>query len=150
MLVKIRDFIRKYKQLTFFIFLLIVGIFFTIIGILSLSKPKVEGIEVEATIVDIKKEELGTNADGYTEFSYTVYVDYIDKDDNIHNRIEYPSHSDDMVVGNKILVKYNPNNPNEIVADNSFNLLPTLAKIIGYLYSSWKSLAISYKVVSLL
>lgn len=119
MLVKIRDFIRKYKQLTFFFGLIIVGIVFTIVGVISLFQPKVEGVEVEAKIVDIIKEEMGTNADGYTEFSYTVYVDYTDNDGNFHNRIEYPIHNDDMVVGNTITVKYDPSNPNVLVADNS-------------------------------
>ncbi len=119
MLVKVRDFIRKYKQLTFFIGLLIVGIFFTILAIMSFTKPKVEGIKVEAKIVDIKKEELETNADGYTEFSYTVYVDYIDKEGKAHNRIEYPKHEDEMVVGDIITVEYNPANPDELVTDNS-------------------------------
>ena len=141
MLVKIRDYIRKYKQLTFFIGLLIVGIFFIIMGVLSLSKPKVEGIEVEAKIVDIKKEELGTNADGYTEMSYTVYVDYIDKDGVVHNRIEYPNHTDDMVVGNKILVKYNPNNPNEIVVDNSL-IVNIIFILIGLGATGWSILSI--------
>ena len=118
MLVKIRDFIRKYKQLTFFIGLMVVGIVFTIIGAISISKPKVEGIEVEAKIVDIVKEEMGTNADGYTEFSYTVYVDYTDKEGNMHSRIEYPKHDDNMVVGDMINVKYNPTNPEELVDNN--------------------------------
>ncbi len=119
MLVKIRDFIRKYKQLTFFFGLAIVGAVFIFAAVLSFSKPKVEGIEVEATIVDIIKEDMGTNADGYTEFSYTVYVDYTDKDGNVHNRVIYPVHEDDMVVGNKIMVEYNPNNPSELIVNNS-------------------------------
>ena len=130
MIVKVRDFIRKYKELTFFIGLLLVGIFFTIIGVISLSKPKVEGIKVEATIVDIKKEESGTNADGYTSFSYTVYVDYTDKDGKTHNRIEYPKHEDDMVVGNKITVEYNPNKPDELLGDNSL-ILDIVFIVIG-------------------
>jgi len=119
MLVKIRDFIRKYKQLTFFFGLIIVGIVFTIAAVSSLLQPKVEGIEVEATIVDITKEELGTNADGYTEFSYTVYVDYTDKEGNLHHRIEYPRHDDDMVVGNTLMIEYDPNNSDKIILDNS-------------------------------
>lgn len=119
MIVKIRDFIRKYKQLTFFFGLLIIGIVFTIAGGILLMQPKVEGVEVEATIVDIKKDEGITNADGYTEFNYTVYVDYTDKDGNTHNRVEYPSHSDDMVVGNKVTAKYDPNDSNKLVSDNS-------------------------------
>ena len=119
MLIKIRDFIRKYKQLTFFIGLLIVGIVFSIFAVISLSKPKIEGIEVEAKIVDIIKEEMGTNADGYTEFSYTVYVDYTDKDGNTHSRVECPIHEDDMVVGNTITVEYDPNDPDTLVLNNS-------------------------------
>ena len=119
MLVKIRDFIRKYKQLTFFFGLIIVGIIFIIAGMISLLQPKVEGIEVDATIVDIKKEDNGTNADGYTEFSYTVYVDYIDKDGNTHNKVEYPRHDDDMVVGNIIKVEYDPKDPDKLVVNNS-------------------------------
>ena len=132
MLVKIRDFIRKYKQLTFFLGLIIVGVIFTIVGVNSLLAPKVDGIEVEAKIVDITKEDGGTNADGYTEFIYTVYVDYTDLDGNTHNRIEYPIHEDDMVIGNTIMVKYNPNNADEIVLDNSiFVTLIFLAVGIG-------------------
>ena len=119
MLVKIRDFIRKYKQVTFFIGLFVVGVAFAVIGAISLSQPQVEGVEVEATIVEITKEELGTNADGYTEFSYTVYVDYTDNDGNAHTRVEWPIHEDDMVVGNKIAVKYDPANPGILVTDNS-------------------------------
>lgn len=125
MLVKIRDFIRKYKQTTFFLGLFAVGIIFTIIGIISLIKPKVEGIEVEAKIVNITKEEAGTNADGYTEFVYSVYVDYTDKDGNVHSNILYPVHEDDWVKGTTITVKYDPNNPDTLVLDNSLfvNLL---------------------------
>jgi len=130
MLVKIRDFIRKYKQLTFFFGLVIVGVIFIIAGVISLLQPKVEGIEVEATIVDIIKEEMGTNADGYTEFSYTVYVDYTDKDGNTHSRIEYPTHEDDMVVGNKITVEYDPSNPDIIILDNSL-LLNIIFIVVG-------------------
>ena len=130
MLVKIRDFIRKYKQLTFFFGLIIVGIFFTVVGIISLMQPKVEGIEVEATIVDIQKEEGITNADGYTEFYYTVYVDYTDKEGNTHINVEYPMHTDDMVVGNKINIKYDPNNPDKIVTDNPL-LLNIIFIVVG-------------------
>lgn len=119
MLIKIRDFIRKYKQLTFFLGLLIVGIVFTIVGISSLFEPKIEGIQVEATIVDITREVVGTNADGYTEFSYTVYVDYTDLSGITHNRIIYPKHEDDMVIGNNITIEYDPNNPDTIVLNNS-------------------------------
>ena len=118
MLVKIRDLIRKYKELTFFFGLLIVGIIFTIVGVISLTTPKVEGVEVEAKIVDITKEEGATNADGYTEFIYTVYVDYTDKNGTEHKKIEYPIHEDDMVVGNTITIKYDPSNPDKIVLDN--------------------------------
>ena len=128
MLVKIRDFIRKYKQLTFFFGLLIVGIIFAIVGVISLSQPKVEGIEVEATIVDITKEDMGTNADGYTEFLYTVYVDYTDESGDFHSRIEYPRHDDDMVVGNTITVEYDPNNPDKLIVNNS--LFVTIAFIV--------------------
>ena len=96
------------------------GVVFTIAGLISLSQPKVEGIQVEATIVDIIKEEMGTNADGYTEFSYTVYVDYTDKDGNEHKRVEYPGHEDDMVVGNKITAEYDPNNPGVLISNDSF------------------------------
>lgn len=125
MLVKIRDFIRKYKQLTFFFGLLIVGIIFAIAGVISLSKPKVEGIKVDAQIVDIIKEEVGTNAEGFPEFSYTVYVDYTDKNGNEHKRVEYPIHTDDMVIGKTITVEYDPNDTNKLVTDNSLlsNLL---------------------------
>lgn len=119
MFVKLRDFIRKYKQLTFFFGLLVVGIIFTIVAIILLTEPKVEGIEVEAKIVDITKEEGTTNADGYTEFIYTVYVDYTDLDGIEHKKIEYPIHEDDMVIGDTIMVKYDPNNPNELVVENS-------------------------------
>ena len=119
MLVKIRDFIRKYKQYSFFIGLLLVGIVFTIVGIVFLSKPQVEGILVEATITNITKENLGTNADGYTEFQYTVYVNYTDKEGNIHSNIEYPIHNDDMVVGDVISVEYDPDNPDVLISNNS-------------------------------
>lgn len=118
MLVKIRDFIRKYKQLTFFFGLIIVGIAFTIIGAISLAKPKVEGVKVEATIVDITREEMGTNADGYTEFSYTVYVDYTDKQGHMHSRIVYPGHNDEMVIGDTLTVEYDPNNPDTLIQNS--------------------------------
>ena len=130
MLVKIRDFIRKYKQLTFFFGLIIFGIFLIIAGIISLSTPKVEGIEVDATIVDIIKEENGTNADGYTEFSYTVYVDYTDENGNIHNRIEYPMHDDKMVVGDTIKIEYDPSNPDTIILNDSI-FVSIIITIIG-------------------
>ena len=131
MLVKIRDFIRKYKQLTFFFGLIIVGIVFAIVGAISLSKPKIEGIKVDAKIVDIIKEEAGTNADGYTKFSYTVYVEYTDKEGNLHSRVEYLHHEDDMVVGNIITVEYDPSNPNTLVQNSSFLDVILLAVGIG-------------------
>lgn len=115
MLVKVRDFIRKYKQLTFFIGLLVVGVIFAIAGILSLSKPKVEGVSVDAKIVDIKKEDAGTDGDGSTIYNYYVYVDYKDKEGNEHKNIETGSYSSSMKVGDIIEVKYNPNNPDEII-----------------------------------
>ena len=118
-MVKIRDFVRKYKKFTFFIGLLIIGLVFTFVGVKSALEPKVEGIEVDARIVDIHKEEGGTNADGYTEFIYTVYVDYVDNDGSTHSRVEYPIHEDDMVIGQVIKVKYNPENPSELVVNNS-------------------------------
>ena len=102
MLVKVRDFIRKYKQLTFFIGLLVVGIIFAIAGILSLSKPKVEGVSVDAKIVDIKKEDAGTDGDGSTIYNYYVYVDYKDKEGNEHKNIETGSYSSSMKVGDII------------------------------------------------
>ena len=131
MLVKIRDFIRKYNQITFFIGLFIVGVLFAIFGTISLFEPKIEGIEVKANIVDIIKENMGTNADGYTEFSYTVYVDYVDTNGIEHNRVEYPVHEDDMVVGKTIMVKYDPNNPDKIVMDNSL-ILNIVLIVVGF------------------
>ena len=128
MIIKIRDFIRKYKQLLFFIGLMFVGVVFTFVGISSLFEPKIEGVEVQAKIVDITREEVGTNADGYTEFSYTVYVDYTDLGGNAHNRVIYPIHEDDMVIGDTITVMYNPNNPGEIVLNNS--LIATILFIV--------------------
>lgn len=132
MIVKIRDFIRKYKELTFFFGLLIVGIIFTIAGVISLSQPKKEGIEVEATIVDITREENGTNSDGYTEYTYTVYVDYTDKEGNTHKRIEYPRHDDDMVIGKKIMVEYDPNDTESLIVNNSL-LVTIIFIVIGIL-----------------
>ena len=38
MIVKIRDFIRKYNMLTFYIGLIIVGVVFTVAGAISISK----------------------------------------------------------------------------------------------------------------
>lgn len=119
MLVKIRDFIRKYKELTFFFGLLIVGIIFIVAGIISLMKLREEGVEVEAKIVDITREEMGTNADGYTEFEYTVYVDYTDNEGNLHTEVEYPRHEDEWTVGTIITVMYDPNNPNQLIVNNS-------------------------------
>ena len=129
MLVKIRDFIRKYKQLSFFFGLFIVGIAFTIIGIIMLSKPKVEGIKVDAKIVDIIKEQTGTNVDGIPEFSYTVYVEYTDIEGRVHSRIEYPTHTDTMVVGDIIKVEYDSNNPDVLVSNNT--ILDIILLVIG-------------------
>lgn len=129
MLVKIRDSFRKYKILSFFAILFVIGILFTIVGVISLLSPKVEGIEVEAKIVDIIKEDTGiVNADGYREFNYTVYVDYTDLNGNYHNKVENPVHTDDMVAGQTIKIKYDPNNPSVIVTDSS--LLSDLIFII--------------------
>ena len=141
MLVKIRDFIRKYKQLVFYFGLAIVGIVFTIGGSSSLSQPRIEGIEVEATIVNIVKEEGITNSDGYTEFTYTVYVDYTDQNGVYHSGVEYPDHTDDMVVGNKITVKYNPNNPDEIVMNTSI--------FVSFAFIIVGALAIGFSVVKI-
>ncbi len=122
MLVKIRDFIRKYTQIVFFLGLFVVGAAFAVFGVISLGQPRVEGVEVEATIVEIVKEEVGTNADGYTEFEYTVYVDYTDKNGNAHTHVELPRHDDDMVVGNQVAAKYDPNDPDTLVGDDSLFL----------------------------
>ena len=143
MIVKIRDFIRKYKQITFFIGLFIVGIFFTIIGIMSISKPKIEGIEVTAKIINIIKEENGTNADGYTDYSYTVYVEYEDKNGNIHSNIEYPNYTDDLVIGDTITVEYNPDNPDLLVQNSTFtDYIFTAVGIIAVIISIIKIISV--------
>lgn len=114
-MIKIRDFIRKYQQLTFFIGLLIVGVVFSIVGVISLKEPKIDGIEVEAKIVNIEEEKTGEDADGLDTYDYHVYVDYTDKDGVEHSNVESYKYSSSMKVGDTINVEYNPENPEEIV-----------------------------------
>lgn len=134
-MIKIRDFLRKYNILTFFIGLFIVGIVFTIIGIISLTEPKVDGIKVEAKVVNVDEEIIGEDADGNNNYVYHVYVDYIDKEGNKHTNIESPKASSNMKVGDTIEVEYDPSNPDKLVYQsfimNIVFLLVGLACVIG-------------------
>jgi len=114
-MLKIRDFIRKYKTLTFFFGLLIVGIAFTIASVISAAEPKINGIKVDAIIVNIVEEDIGLDADGINQYDYHVYVDYTDNEGVIHSNIESYNYSSSMKVGDTVEVEYNPNNPDELV-----------------------------------
>ena len=118
MYIKIRDFLRKYNMITFFVGLFIVGIVFLVAGVITFLQPKVEGVKVDAKIVNIERESTGFNSDGVEEFDHHVYVNYTDNDGLEHTNIEAYKYSTTMKVGDVIEIEYNPNNPNEIVSQN--------------------------------
>ena len=82
---------------------------------LYLFQRKVEGVKVDAQIVNINRESTGFSDDGTEDYEYHVYVNYTDKDGNEHFNIETNKYNSSMKVGDIIEVEYNPNNPDEIL-----------------------------------
>jgi len=104
----------------------IVGAIFLIVGPIIFANEmsfKNKGIESIAIITDI--ETYHSTDDTY----YKVYVQYIANDRTYNNTLDYWDST--MSVGKEVKIYYNPDNPNEIVANNSSYLLLLLPLIGG-------------------
>lgn len=74
---------------------------------------------IEAEIIDINSITTHSNYDNVHNITTTIYtltlkyivngVEYINK-----NTIGYKELDENMIIGNKIIIKYNPKNPNDI------------------------------------
>lgn len=82
------------------------------IGPANYEKAKENGYEVDAKIVEVKKEIEDDLDGGYTSTSYTVYADYeVNGEVYTHIKIGKYYDTDEYYVGKRVKVVVNPNSP---------------------------------------
>lgn len=72
---------------------------------------------IEAEIIEINTITTNSSRDnGYTITTYTLTLKYVVKGVEYINKntIGYEKLDENMIIGNKIMIKYNPKNPNDI------------------------------------
>lgn len=109
-------------------FLIPVGVILILVSVfvfMAVDKSK-DYPETEATVSKIELfEEEYTESDGTVhEATYTVYVDYT-VDGKDYKNVEYGVFQKGYKAGDKVTIKYNPENPEDITQPNTF-LLPIL------------------------
>ena len=125
---KIFAFMRESSVARFFIPVGIILIVFSVILFVITSQNQ-DYIKIEATVIDVEEEEeLNTDADGtYTTTVFNVKLRYT------VNEKEYTQTLDNVAkqkVGDKMVIYYNPDNPNQITQTKSY-ILPIVLLIAG-------------------
>jgi hypothetical protein len=132
--VKGREYLMKAKSAEWFgaILFTVVGAIFITIGLAIFTNEmsfKNNAIEKVAIITNIETYRSGDDT------NYRVYVRYVVNNETYNQTLNYWDAS--MSTGKEIKIYYNPDNPNEIIADSSiyfvliFPLLGGIAFIVG-------------------
>ena len=121
--------VKKFEKVRFHAGLLVIGLFFVVIGGVGTFMPKSEMMEAEAVIQDISVQK---SMNDEAEYEYTVLVNYTDADGRIHKNIEYGGYSTGMKPGQKIPIAYNVDNP-ELIRSPGTDFLPVVFLILGLL-----------------
>lgn len=119
--------LKKAEKIRFYALLLLIGILFTVVSILILSKPKPETVRVDGVIT-----EINSYLDADDDEVHEVYVDYTDLNGGTHEHKAYNSYSSTMKVGKTVAIDYVADNPDKIYAPGSA-LLPYVFLIGGLL-----------------
>ena len=112
-------------------FLLPVGIMLIIFGgvMLVINNKNKDYIKIEATVIDVKEEEdIVTDGDGnHTTITYKVTLKYTVDDKEYTGTLDNVSK---QKVGDKMVIYYNPKDPNQITQTKSF-VLPIVIIVVG-------------------
>ena len=112
-------------------FLLPVGIMLIIFGVVMfvINNKNQDYIKIEATVIDVKEEEdIVTDGDSnHTSITYNVTLNYIVDDKEYTGTLDNVSK---QKVGDKIVIYYNPKDPNQITQTKSL-ILPIIIIVAG-------------------
>ncbi len=112
-------------------FLLPVGIMLIIFGVVMfvINNKNQDYIKIEATVIDVKEEEdIVTDSDGnHTSIIYNVTLNYTVDDKEYTGTLDNVSK---QKVGDKIVIYYNPKDPNQITQTKSL-ILPIIIIVAG-------------------
>ena len=112
-------------------FLLPVGIMLIIFGVVMfvINNKNQDYIKIEATVIDVKEEEdIVTDGDGHhTSITYNVTLNYIVDDKEYTGTLDNLSK---QKVGDKMVIYYNPKDPNQITQTKSL-ILPIIIIVAG-------------------
>ena len=112
-------------------FLLPVGIMLIIFGVVMfvINNKNQDYIKIEATVIDVKEEEdIVTDGDGnHTNITYNVTLNYTVDDKEYTGTLDNVSK---QKVGDKMVIYYNPKDPNQITQTKSL-ILPIIIIVAG-------------------
>ena len=112
-------------------FLLPVGIMLIIFGVVMfvINNKNQDYIKIEATVIDVKEEEdIVTDGDGnHTSITYNVTLNYTVDDKEYTGTLDNVSK---QKVGDKMVIYYNPKDPNQITQTKSL-ILPIIIIVAG-------------------
>ena len=112
-------------------FLLPVGIMLIIFGVVMfvINNKNQDYIKIEATVIDVKEEEdIVTDGDSnHTSITYNVTLNYTVDDKEYTGTLDNVSK---QKVGDKIVIYYNPKDPNQITQTKSL-ILPIIIIVAG-------------------
>lgn len=112
-------------------FLLPVGIMLIIFGVVMfvINNKNQDYIKIEATVIDVKEEEdKVTDGDGnHTSIAYNVTLNYTVDDKEYTGTLDNVSK---QKVGDKMVIYYNPKDPNQITQTKSL-ILPIIIIVAG-------------------
>ena len=106
----------KIQRVLIIVIMILAGAAFMAFGVYSALQPEKATVTVKAQIVDIQEEPDAVN--DTTE--YHVFVDYTDADGKEHKNVEYPGYDSGMKVGDTIEIKYNAENPEELISSGKY------------------------------
>ncbi len=97
-------------------------LFAIVMGLISLGFGiyivvfEAQGFKTTTAVIDhVDETWTGTDADGISEYTYDVYVDYTVDGKQYHGRSDF--YADGYEAGKEIKIYYNPENPEEIHGD---------------------------------
>lgn len=108
---------RKILNIIFPIAAVVLGIVVIVFGVNKLNSKKLYDASVTGVISGIEREWSGTDADGFDEYDYTVYVNY-EVDGKKYENVEFPTYDSSMQKGDEIEILYQSDNPQNIAESN--------------------------------
>ncbi len=108
---------RKILSIILPIVFVAAGIVMIVMGVNRLNSKKNYDASTTGVIVGIEREWTGTDADGFDQYDYTVYVDY-EVDGKKYENVKYPTYDSSMQKGDEVEILYQSANPANIAEGN--------------------------------